>query len=254
MKNFHEARLAMYSIGLFFSSVLERIITYTINIYLGSVFYMDLFSYNPIYYHTLSLIILIILFIVISSVLKPSIKRIVNTKFFGKINLGNEYIGGRWVELVLKGTVIFSYCLLDITYNSGNLEIAGSNYNSDFRMTNRFFSKHVSFENYVLSYLYEEKDLLIENNKVPLTSGQGRLMFQPKVKNSPNMFFGEFEKNDERFYVYGYMQNKKNITALDNDFDAEFKRIVSELRTKIPQISQQHDSRVHAGIAATEFS
>ena len=216
MKKLYEERLLLYALGLLISSVMERFVTNALN---------EKLQLELILYHTMSLVILAILFVSTNIVLKI----IIQSKFVSKIIFGNKYIGGRWFEFIYNDkNEIKGYCDLDIIYDSGEMYMSGTNYDKNFKTINSFETKSLSMNNYDLSYVFVTR----EGDK--LWQGLGNFNFHRNSSAPPRRYSGQFSENSQQYRIEGILINDKYvIRKLDNHFGMVIKEILPELEAKL---------------------
>jgi hypothetical protein len=202
MEKIFDARLYVYSIGLIISSAVERIVTLVINKY---------WQYSPesLSYHFLSLIILIVLFILTNILLKPLTKN----KFITKLALGNRYVGGRWLEIVItKDNKVSHITKLDITYDNDEINIHGECH-ENWRYKYDFDSVCVSMDHYEMTYVFRAKE---DGN---IRDDMGHLRFEAAQTEKPDKYFGHFDDKGMEFKVRAILiKNKSEIKKMKEDF------------------------------------
>ena len=230
MKKLHEIRLFMYSFGLLLSSALERTATNIINGYL------NLFEENIIIYHTLSMVLLIVFFIVTNI----AIKKLIGTKFVSKMVFGKKYVGGHWIELVYckndAGKIEFShYCDLEIGYDIDKIYLSGTDYDKNYGFMYNLETESASMENYGLSYIYT-----CQGGDIAHRKGHGSLHFHKKDYSRPDRYSGRFKgENNVDYSVEGFLIDKKaDIKGLNKDFITTFDRILRERKRLIIAVNE----------------
>jgi hypothetical protein len=221
--NVFDARLYVYSIGLIISSAIERVITSVINEHI---------ELGTISYHTLSLFILIIIFILTNIILKPLTEK----EFITKLVLGEKYLGGRWVEIVItENNEISHVTKMDIVYDNEKMNIHGDCYQvkemsithddektnmqkvviSNFKAQKKYFFDSVctSMDNYNLTYLFKATE------SMKIRQDIGQLCFEPNVKKKLDKYSGHFEDKGEKFRLAAILVEDKSIIGrMNNDF------------------------------------
>ena len=216
MKKLYEARLFLYALGLLISSGLERFITNAIN---------QRLKLELVLYHTLSLFILITLFVTTNLLLKF----VIQSKFVSRKIFGNKYVGGRWIEFVYDDqNEITGYCDLDIVYDAGEIYISGTNYDKNLKTTNCFETKNLSMNNYDLSYVSVSR----EGSK--LWQGLGNFNFHRNSSAPPKRYSGQFTENERQFRIEGVLINDKAmLKKLDCHFVSNFRDMLPELEKRL---------------------
>jgi len=214
MKKINDARLLIYSSGLLISSVIERVVTFIITSYV---------VLNPWIYHTISIVLLVVVFLVVNVVLK----KIMRSDRVHRKLLGNEYVAGRWIETTHKvddegkETEHIGYCCLDISYEEDGLNIVATNYSLDLEVNYMFYSKSASLENYVLDYAYirYRKD----GKRDP---DWGNILFRKNSISPPTFYTGAFKRDDDTFRFKGFLINdKSDLKLLDKNFSGNFHKV-----------------------------
>jgi len=209
IKKLHDSKFLLYFFGLLLSSVLERIISHFV--------IEQFFDLDPLIFHTISLVMLVVLFIFTNIILK----KIINSNFAVKKILGKSYIAGRWIEVTYcpDGTHV-GYCCLDITYESDGISLIGTNYDLELNVNYKLKSKSASFDDYTLNYKYER------NCGGEISFDWGTLMFQQNRTCSPNLYTGRFKRDGELFRFIGFLvQGSKDLMLLDKSFVCNFNKI-----------------------------
>jgi len=210
MKKLQDAKLLLYSLGLLISSLIERVITFII---------AEHIELEPVIYHTISMILLIVLFMFTNIILKI----IVRSKFACKVACGKSYVAGRWLEAVYKDATkeFVGYCCFDIFYNDDGIRVIATNYDRELNVNYTFTSKSASIENYTLSYMY------MRNSNGHLIPDWGSISFQKNMNSAPTVYMGHFMRDSELFRFKGFLvREKKDIDLLDENFEAYFKEIL----------------------------
>ncbi|MDR2046635.1 MAG: hypothetical protein LBP79_01790 [Clostridiales bacterium] len=198
MKKLYEARLLIYSFGLLISSTIERVITSAIN---------NRFNLPEAVYHLVSLIILILLFLFTNII----IKKIITSTFVIKNVFKNEYVGGRWIEVIYGNkdkTKIIGFTLLDVRYSDDRITVSGKNFDVDFRHNHDFIADSADMSEYNLSYVFKSRD----DNKISV--GYGSLNFIKPSKGSPKSYMAHFIDDDEDRWADGYIVSER--TSLES--------------------------------------
>ncbi|MCL2177430.1 MAG: hypothetical protein FWB72_05780 [Firmicutes bacterium] len=219
MKKLYETKLLMYSLGLLISSMIERVITHFIN---------ENLNLEPAIYHTISLVLLIILFLTTNILLKWAMK----SKLACRLAFGKAYVAGRWVEVVYcPDKSHIGYAVFDISYDDDGVTILGTNYDLELNVAYTFTSKSASLENYVLNYMFLRN---INGQQVP---DWGSLTFQRNVKSPPSVYTGNFKRDEQLFRFTGYLvKETKDLYLLDKDFIGNFKQVLAKYSNK-PMLS-----------------
>jgi hypothetical protein len=196
--------------GLIISSTIERVVTSIINKYI---------ELESIPYHTLSLFILITLFIFTNILLKPLTRK----EFFTKIVLGKKYIGGRWVEIVITEENEISHITkIDITYDDDKINIHGDCYQQEGPFKYYLDSICTSMNNYDLSYMF-----LAKEGMRSIREDIGHLNFEPNINKKLHKYSGHFEDKGKEFKVAAILITDKSIVKkMDNDFIGTAKKDV----------------------------
>lgn len=204
MKRIFQARLYFYSVGLIISSAIERIITSIIN---------DHFHLNSISYHVFSMITLIISFIIINILLKSFIHKDIVSQW----TLGKEYIGGRWIEIVLTEKNEISHITkMDISYDVENIKIQADTY--CYKTGKHLYDFHSVCASYdevghKLTYGF------IAEEKGKKRHDIGVLTFESTARNKLNKYHGSYKDKDLNFNLFAILISDKTITAkMDIDF------------------------------------
>ena len=213
MKKLYETRLLIYSFGLLLSSVAEKFITSAI---------IEPLNLDVILANTLSLIVLMTLFIVINVVLKW----IIFSSFMSKKVFGKEYIEGRWIEFIYnEKKKITRYCDVHISYYEDTIRLSGTNYDKDFNEINSFKSKSALMEDYYLSYSFATG----ESGKLTL-DGLGNIEFKKNGKMRPNRCTGSFTEQDQNYTFIGVLIEDKSVAKkLHKNFASSFREIAYSL-------------------------
>jgi len=201
MKNLHDTRLILYSIGLGISSGLERVITNFINKHL---------TLDSIEYHFLSFILLLILFVFTNI----GLKILVHSKWITKKALKNSYIAGRWLEQNSEQETndIDSYCCLDISYDDdGVVHIIGRNFNSNFKPEYNFISKAASIETHGESYISLS---YVYTKSIGNQPDWGYLEFYGEP---PSTYSGKFKRNDRQIQINAKLLKDEDDLKLLNE-------------------------------------
>jgi len=216
MKKLFEMRLTLYSVGLFLSSALERVITN----------YMEkqlkLFENYPLLYHFVSIILLIFFFVITNVV----IHILINSKWISKKVFGRKFVGGHWIEIVFRATnnEATHYCDLEIGYDIDKIYLSGTDYDPNYTFMYNLETESATMENYGLSYIY--KCIGGKDNR----KGYGTLAFHKKASSSPDRYTGRYSGDDnEQYIVEGFLiSDKKILKALDQNFISTFDTIIKE--------------------------
>lgn len=237
MKNLFDARLSFYSIGLIISSTIERLITAAINSYVNLA---------SVYYHMISLSILIVLFILTNYFLKPFTQK----EFITEIILGKKYIGGRWVEIsITEDDEISHITKVDITYDNDKLIIHGDCYHyADLKQRGQkkhsFDSVCASLDKYDLTYVFiarEELSWNREENQV--REGIGHLTFDHTRTKKLDKYNGGYKDNGKGFKIAGILEiDKLIVKQMDDDFIDTVEHIV------LPKLKKIHKLNVSLSI------
>ena len=222
MKNLFDARLSFYSIGLIISSTIERLITSVINSYL---------ILASVYYHMISLSILIVLFILTNYFLKP----LTQQEFITKMILGKKYIGGRWVEIVItENNEISHITKMDISYDNDKLKLHGDCYQNGLFKYN-FDSACASLDNYNLTYVF------IAYEKIPRRD-VGCLLFE-QSGGKPSKYSGHFEDKGMEFRVAGILITDLSIIEkMNEDF---IETVEQDILPNMIKIHKLHKLNIH---------
>lgn len=212
-----EARFTLYAIGLFISSIIERFITVNI---------VDR-AENPFYFHFLSVIILLFIFMLTTF----GIKWFVGTRCITKLIHRKNYIGGRWVEIVVDNKGAFHhYNILDIDHGAYNISLVGTTFDKQLNYKYKFASLHATFEaGDILSYTYIQRDFA---DTAHLEMGMLQF-FSHFTKQIPMEYFGNYrnatcikEENgittneQEVFRLRGFKLEEEEVKRLkDANFD-----------------------------------
>jgi len=191
LKNLFDTRLYFYSVGLIISSAIERFITFFLN---------DYFILNIIYYHLISLGILIILFNIVNNIF---LKTFIHKEFVTKIISGKKYIGGQWLEITITNTNEISHITkMEISYENDKIKLHGNCYQNGKHIYN-LDSVCTSLDNYNLTYVF------VAYEKIPRTD-YGTLLFEESGRK-PVKYTGHYDDKGMEFKVAGILINDKSI-------------------------------------------
>jgi len=229
MKKLYEARLFLYSLGLSISSLLERAITYYITTAMG----LDPTNagLDPIKYHTISMILLIMLFIGTNLLIKNFTK----SGFVFKFIFGKEYVAGRWLETTYSPEsqeckIAIGYCCFDIMFDEDGISIDGTNYDLNLNVNYTLTSRSASINDYELKYMFLRN---VDGVEKP---DWGRIKFQKNYYSRPTTYIGNFEREG---IIYGFkgvlISDKKDIQLLDEDFIGNFKKVLVKYNRTLPK-------------------
>ncbi|MCL2257412.1 MAG: hypothetical protein FWC14_04335 [Candidatus Bathyarchaeota archaeon] len=217
MLKMYESRLLLNALGLLISSCIERIITFFITTQM---------VLEPLIYHVISLVLLVVLFFGTNILLK----RIMISDFMCRKMLGKEYIAGRWIEMTysvekkdnVEKNDNIGYCCLDIAYEKdGRLTIIATNYDLDLNTNYKFNSKETSFEKYILDYMYTRY-----KHDGTRTPDWGTIFFQPNTESPPTFYTGTFKRDNEPYRFTGFLiKDKNDLKLLDKDFRGNFHKV-----------------------------
>jgi hypothetical protein len=223
MKRLYETRQLFYALGLIISSGIERIITTIIDSRLNFQ------QTNLLFYHLLSLTILVALFFMTNVMLKW----LVNAKFLSKLVFGKEYIGGHWVEIVYDETAPenpepFYFSNIDIGYDIDRIFMSGTNYNLNYNFLYNWETESATMSNYWLAYTFRT------NDGTYTVQGLGNIMFHKSLK-TPSRYTGRFKKDGKQLRVEGFLiTNKKTLRDINNNFVPVFKQLTEEMISCAP--------------------
>jgi len=217
MKNLHDTRLTLYTVGLLISSALERFITTQINKHL---------NLESIKYHIFSFILLMTLFVFTNIVLRI----IVHFKCITRKVLKNSYVAGRWLEYNTEQETnnTDSYCCLDISYDDdGIVHITGKNFDPNFTHVYSFTSKAASIETLdessaSLSYVYTKS-----------VDGQPDWGYLEFYGNPPSTYSGKFKRNDKQILVNAILlKDKDDLKLLNENFKKNIRQVFEKYFSK----------------------
>ena len=215
MKKIYEMRLLMYSVGLFISYALERLISGFIVTKIGD---------NTVLVNFISVIILLVLFVVTNILLKI----LIGSRFMARMAFGDKYVGGRWIEFVYNEQAeITGFCDIDIIYSEDKIFMSGTNYDKNFKTQNSFETQNVAMENFDLSYVFIQRD------GKKFIQGLGHLNFHRNSTAPPKRYSGDFVIGTTRFIAEGVaVKDKAVIKNLDNSFIHTVTEILAQLQAE----------------------
>ena len=220
MKKIYERRWTIYTVGLVISSAIERFIT---------IFGIrPIIEMNEIVYHTVSTIILGVLFIFTNILLK----KLIDSNFITRRIHGDEYIGGSWVEFVrnVETNTLVYYCDIKIKYKEDKILVTGTNYDPVSAIQkNNFIIESLSMENHHLQYLFRSRDVISNS-----WQGIGDWIFQDNIGRPPTRFTGNFSEKNVNYRVEGFLiEDKIRLNKLANWSRPNFLQIMNELEQNI---------------------
>lgn len=227
MKKLFDVRFNVFIIGLTISSILERGVTTLLNSNL-----LNLDTGSP-EYHILSLAVLIVFFLLTNVLLRS----ITEKTFISKIAFGKRFIGGIWVEFVIKKNKEISHITkMGIQCDVYEIKVHGESFRSD--ETQYTFDSICSIlDEYKLHYIF----IADEAFKPPRTD-RGYLNFKAASERGRfNKYIGHYTDGDEEYEVVAIrIKDKSMVEKLSNDND--FVKIAcAEIFPDIKRVHSRHD-------------
>lgn len=219
MKQLFDVRFNVFIIGLTISSILERTVTALINSHnlLG-------LTPNSLEYHTLSLITLVVFFLVTNVLLRS----ITNRPFVSKMAFGKRYIGGTWVEFVIKKNHEISHITrMKIDCDIYEVKIHGECHRSDSSKYT-FDSICSTLDDYKLHYIFVADEAF-----KPSRIDRGYLNFlATSDKKTFDKYIGHYMDGEDEYEIAAILiKDKSIIEDLDkNIIETACKEVFPDLR------------------------
>jgi len=193
-----ETRFTLYAVGLAISTIVERLITANI---------IDR-EESPIYFHVLSAIILIFLFILTTA----GIKQLVENRHITRWIHRKNYIGGRWIEIVVDNNNQFHhYNILDIDHGAYSISLVGTTFDEQLNYKYKFASLHATLEpGDVLSYTYIQRDFA---DSAIIEMGMLQF-FSHSTSKIPTEYFGSYRNITREKEEEGVVFTKQEVFNL----------------------------------------